>query len=310
MAPALLLFLLPAAAIALGAPPRSAGNADERVGADGPTQRGGVDPRSRRAPSGAALIPTSVTWDALPSSGEKWGRASCRSEHPHRISFPSTLGGIAVGILVALPFAAAAIDHLYPSNPATLTQAARQRASTWCASGRNAEGDAELESLDRFWPRCTSLTATLLVQSISSIILGHFNKLIASHPSIILFLTTIVGLGGNAGCQSTVLTVRRLALGQSVYVTEQAKVGVLLSLIVGPLLLARTLLQGAAFKTSMTIVFSSIAITIVATTLGCALPKLLWRVRIDPAHSASFIQVAMDILGILIVCLFGMFVLD
>lgn len=36
--------------------------------------------------------------------------------------------------------------------------------------------------------------------------------LIKSHPTVIYFLTMLVGAGGNAGGQSTVLVVRRLAL--------------------------------------------------------------------------------------------------
>merc|ERR1719343_1408830 len=52
----------------------------------------------------------------------------------------------------------------------------------------------------------------LMCQSTSSLILEHFQVLLSSHPVVIYFLTMLVGAGGNAGGQSTVLVVRRLAL--------------------------------------------------------------------------------------------------
>ncbi|CAE8580975.1 unnamed protein product [Polarella glacialis] len=67
-------------------------------------------------------------------------------------------------------------------------------------------------SLEVFWHRAGWLVVLLMCQSTSSLILQRFEFLIKSHPVVIYFLTMLVGAGSNAGGQSTVLVVRRLAL--------------------------------------------------------------------------------------------------
>ncbi len=74
-------------------------------------------------------------------------------------------------------------------------------------SGRNTFiGDI----LDRF-----SLLATLMVfQSLSSFILSSFQHFIETHIFVTLYLTMLVGAGGNAGNQSAVMVIRGMALGE------------------------------------------------------------------------------------------------
>ena len=56
--------------------------------------------------------------------------------------------------------------------------------------------EEEAESLARFWPRACWLVGLLLVQSVSSFILKAFHDMIETHPSIVYFLTMLVGAGG------------------------------------------------------------------------------------------------------------------
>merc|ERR1719321_200832 len=113
-------------------------------------------------------------------------------------------------------------------------------------------------SLNSFWHRAGWLVMLLMFQSTSSIILERFEILIKTHPVVIYFLTMLVGAGGNAGGQSTVLVVRQLALdayclnskdsrkgGAKRLVFEQVWVGVRLACI----LFLASLLRCIAFKT-------------------------------------------------------------
>lgn len=172
-------------------------------------------------------------------------------------------------------------------------------------STREEEQQFENQSLHLFWPRIGCLVIMLMIQSISSIILNGFEDLVQQHPSLVYFLTMLVGLGGNAGGQSVVLSVRRIALGDPVFVTEQLLVGMKMSLIIAPLAFVRAIVQHTSVGMSVTIALSSVIITIMGTTCGTGLPKILHMVWMDPAHAASIIQVLMDIGGITIVCLFG-----
>ena len=69
------------------------------------------------------------------------------------------------------------------------------------------------ETLSSFRHRLGWLLLLLLLQSSSSVVLKYFETLIIDRPVIILFLTMLVGTGGNAGSQSTVLAIRNIAKG-------------------------------------------------------------------------------------------------
>lgn len=166
------------------------------------------------------------------------------------------------------------------------------------------------ESLHRFWPRCNCLIFMLLVQSVSSIVLSGFKDLIQTHVSLVYFMTMLVGLGGNAGGQSVVLAVRRLALGQPVSMIEQLSVGALLSLVIVPLAMARAWISHVSLPIILAIGLSAGVIILIACVAGTAIPVCLWSMQMDPAHSASFIQVAMDISGIIVVCSLGALMVD
>lgn len=71
----------------------------------------------------------------------------------------------------------------------------------------------EVETLSRFWHRFCWLVTLLLLQSLSTFILRHFGNLLVKHPVVVLFLTMLIGSGGNVGSQSAVLVIRTIAKG-------------------------------------------------------------------------------------------------
>lgn len=65
-------------------------------------------------------------------------------------------------------------------------------------------------SLTRFlWLGCL-----LMLQSISSFVLESYKELIHKHLVVTLFLTMLVGAGGNAGAQAAVSVIRGIATGR------------------------------------------------------------------------------------------------
>jgi hypothetical protein len=104
-----------------------------------------------------------------------------------------------------------------PVSPSNVIQIDPLRANESRATALSDEyTDEEIESLNQFWPRARWLLGLLFLQSTSSFILKGFQSLIEKHPSIVFFLTMLVGAGGNAGSQSVVLAVRAIALGDPV----------------------------------------------------------------------------------------------
>jgi Mg/Co/Ni transporter MgtE len=184
--------------------------------------------------------------------------------------------------------------------------------------------DSDTESLHKFWHRAGWLILLLMCQSTSSVILEHFDVLIRSHPVVIYFLTMLVGAGGNAGSQSTVLVVRQLALaavgrrkGEPLddrfslrrIVCSEVSVGARLALV----LFVGTFVRCVVFQVRgvecLAICLSMLAIVFVSTLVGAALPVLLNRLKMDPAHAGATIQVIMDISGVSLTCVVSCLVL-
>jgi len=191
---------------------------------------------------------------------------------------------------------------------------------------RNSDGESDdsAASLHKFWHRAGWLVLLLMFQSTSSIILKHFEMLIKTHPVVIYFLTMLVGAGGNAGSQSTVLVVRRLALaavgGKSStdgdprfsvrkIVGSEVSVGAQLAAVLFIASFARCILFQVRGVECVAICLSMLAIVFTSTVVGAALPLLLQKLRIDPAHAGATIQVVMDISGVLLTCVVSCIVL-
>lgn len=197
-----------------------------------------------------------------------------------------------------------------PKAPEATPQDSNTAAIEPASSPTSVRCTDSVESIHRFGPRLAFLVAMLLVQSLSSFMLAGFQDLIQNHPSIVFFLTMVVGTGGNVGGQSVVLAVRRLAYGEQVDLGEQVAVGTQLSMVLGPLALLRAYVQGTKLSVCFTIGVATLLIVVVAASLGTALPRLLWQVRVDPAHATPVIQVLMDMVGVLTTCAIGYVILD
>jgi Mg/Co/Ni transporter MgtE len=178
-------------------------------------------------------------------------------------------------------------------------------------------------SLHKFWHRAGWLVLLLMCQSTSSVILEHFEALIRSHPVVIYFLTMLVGAGGNAGSQSTVLVVRQLAISaargerqtddrwlsvQRILGTE-VSVGARLAIVLFAASFVRCIVFQVRGMECLAICLSMLAIVFTSTLVGAALPLVLNRLGIDPAHAGAAIQVIMDISGVTLTCIISCTVL-
>ncbi|CAK9076229.1 unnamed protein product [Durusdinium trenchii] len=184
-------------------------------------------------------------------------------------------------------------------------------------------GDEDRASagLHIFWHRAGWLVLLLLCQSSSSFILQRFEFLIKSHPTVIYFLTMLVGAGGNAGGQSTVLVVRRLALaachrseGTTVIsfrriIAPEILVGAKLAVVLFGAAFLRCIIFKVYGAECVAICLSMLVIVFTSTALGAALPLFLSQMGVDPAHAGATIQVLMDVSGVALTCVISSTVL-
>lgn len=188
-----------------------------------------------------------------------------------------------------------------------------------------ADGKPEDEDMG-FAPRAWCLLLLLALQSTSSFVLEHFQFLIQQHPSIIFFLTMLVGAGGNAGCQSAVKVIRQLAIASVTsageagektraspvfrqIIAKEITVGAGLAAILSIASLVRCALFHVHLDECLAICLSMIAIVFVSTSVGATLPLALQKLGLDPVHAGSAIQVLMDIGGVVITCVVSSLVL-
>lgn len=184
----------------------------------------------------------------------------------------------------------------------------------WCEvlEDGSADPSCEEESLDEFLTafksRVSWLIGLLVLQSCSSFILSDNEELIQRHPSIVYFLTMLVGAGGNAGNQSAVRIIRGLATGSITSTTQwqflrrEVKMAVLISSLITAVGFVRVLLFGTETVDTIAISVALCAIVFISIVAGAGLPLLLERLKLDAAHASTTIQVVMDISGVLITC--------
>jgi Mg/Co/Ni transporter MgtE len=161
------------------------------------------------------------------------------------------------------------------------------------------------------WHRTAVLVMLLLLQSLSQIILESYEGLISSHVIIPLFLTMLVGAGGNAGNQSTVRSITGLVTGEFAprdfwkVLRKELVVGILNASILATIGFARVYYfygHRNLYYSTIAITASLFCIVFISVVLGTVLPFALGFVGLNREHAAPVIQVVMDIVGVLVTC--------
>lgn len=172
--------------------------------------------------------------------------------------------------------------------------------------------------LEEAWSRGRWLLGLLVLQSMSSVVLENYQQLIKDHLVVTLFLTMLVGAGGNAGNQSAIKVIRGLAT-KSITLTstsisktllQQSAIGLLLGLGLSCGGFVRVYLTNGSLLNSAAISLSLFAIVMTSVLTGTALPFALAKIGVDPANAGTSIQVVMDIVGVLITCVTCHTILD
>lgn len=204
-----------------------------------------------------------------------------------------------------------------------LDEAARTRVCEAMASGPLAkEPDFLRESYTSSVRRRVGWLIVLLIgQMFTANVLDYFDEQLEKALVLALFVPMIISSGGNSGSQASTLLIRAMALGQ-VRLRDWLKVlgrelviGLLLGLILGAFAFGRiAIVQGKYpehwMGIGITIGLSTMAVVLVGTLLGSALPLLMRLIRTDPAtSSAPFVATLCDICGLILYFLIAMAIL-
>ncbi len=153
------------------------------------------------------------------------------------------------------------------------------------------------------------LVVLLLLGTVTTNVLHHYESIIVQSAFLIIFLPVITQTGGNAGAQSSTLMIRGLATGQIQFrdfrriLWRELLVGFVLGIGTGIVILLRShfLPPGVGVDQAIAIGCALIFVVFFASIVGTLAPILIARLGFDPTvMSAPLMATLIDVAGITI----------
>jgi magnesium transporter len=155
--------------------------------------------------------------------------------------------------------------------------------------------------------RVVWLFVLLLTNTVTGTIIKAQEELLQQVVTLAAFIPLLTGTGGNVGAQSSTVVIRGLntediRLKEALRIVgREAIAGILLGLILGVITIIWAYFLQGNLLVALAVGISLLAIALLASVSGSALPFLFRSLKLDPAlMSAPFITTAVDVLGVLI----------
>jgi magnesium transporter len=149
------------------------------------------------------------------------------------------------------------------------------------------------------------LLLLIVVNTVTGAIIARQKELLGELLILAAFIPLLIGTGGNVGAQSATVVIRGLATGEVkprralAVVLREVGIGALLGIILGLVALGWAYALGRNLEVAVVVSMTLVAISVMATLAGGALPFVFRLLKIDPALvSAPFITTVMDIFGV------------
>lgn len=151
----------------------------------------------------------------------------------------------------------------------------------------------------------------LLVLMFSSMITGgiitNYETAFAAVPILVSFIPMLMGTGGNCGSQSSTLIIRGLAMDEIKTkdvlkaLWKEVRIALLVGLILAIVNAIRIQIQYNNLKLGVVVGIALVATVVLAKSLGCILPMLAKKLKLDPAiMAAPLITTIVDTCSVLI----------
>ncbi len=155
------------------------------------------------------------------------------------------------------------------------------------------------------WKHAASRIVWLLVLMLSATLTGaitnHFEGLIASVPLLVAFMPMLTGTGGNCGSQSSTMVIQGMAMEEIrlkdffKVVFKEFRIALICSIILSAVNFGRIVLMYGNVLMAAVVSITLIGTVILSKLLGCMLPMLAKRIKIDPAiMSAPLLSTLVD----------------
>jgi len=179
----------------------------------------------------------------------------------------------------------------------------------YALGGVQSDGDSYFQTnlLTVARRRVVWLFVLLLTNTVTGAIIQSHETLLKQAVVLTAFMPLLTGTGGNVGAQSSTVVIRGLNteeiqnMGAGKVIFREAAAGILLGLILGTVATVWAYLLQGSLAVAMSVGISLVAIALLASVAGSALPFVFRSLGLDPAlMSAPFITTAVDVLGVLI----------
>ena len=157
------------------------------------------------------------------------------------------------------------------------------------------------------------LLVLMLSSAFTGAIIENYEAAIAGVPILVAFIPMIMGTGGNCGSQSSTLIIRGLALDEIKFsdffrvVWKELRVAIVVGVALALVNTVRMLIQyGTVYgnqvvQMSLVVGITLVATAIIAKLMGCILPMIAKKFKLDPAiMAAPLITTVVDMCSIFV----------
>ena len=189
----------------------------------------------------------------------------------------------------------------------------------YTAGGVQSVGDDYFETnlLTVARKRVVWLLVLLVTNTATSAVIKGQEDLLQQVVILTAFIPLLIGAGGNVGAQSSTVVIRGLNTedvqpsDMAYIVGRETLAGLILGLLLGSAVTLWAFFLEGNLGVALSVGLSLIAISLIASFAGSALPFRFKSLKFDPAlMSAPFITTAVDVLGVLIYLNIARLILD
>ena len=155
--------------------------------------------------------------------------------------------------------------------------------------------------------RIVWLLILMLSSAITGTIITKYENAFAAVPLLVAFLPMLLDTGGNCGSQSSTLIIRGLATDEiklkDVFrvLWKEIRVAIVVGIALAIVNMIRIMIQYKNMQLAIVLSITLIATVVIAKVIGCTLPLLAKRLKLDPAiMAAPLITTVVDVCSILV----------
>ena len=155
--------------------------------------------------------------------------------------------------------------------------------------------------------RIVWLLVLMLSAAFTGSIIAEYEEAFAAVPLLVSFIPMIMGTGGNCGSQSSTLIIRGLATDEiklkDIFkvLWKEIRVSVLVGIVLAIVNAIRIMIQYQNMQLAIVLGLTLIVTVLVSKMLGCLLPMIAKRLKLDPAiMAAPLITTLVDVCSILV----------